>query len=164
MLLMGLLGAGLVTGASHLPLLAITLLLLCGSMVQRMTRVRRRFGGWQWLAALMLLVFQPEWSGLDAAAFGRLAVGCVLAAIGQVMVVTWSIMRLSRQIQCVVDAMNDADVLALLPTSAAEDARLWLAGDDRKQVELAQVIMLSVLHAALTSVPARKGERRALYG
>lgn len=163
-LLLGLVGAVLATGTSYLPILAITLLLLCGGMVQRMARSRRRFGGWQWVAGLMLLVFQPDWSGLDAAAFARIAAACVLAAVGQVAVVTWSIVRLSRQIQSVADAMSDAEILALLPAFAAEDARHWLAGDDRKQTELMQVVMLSVLHAALASVPAPSAARRALFG
>lgn len=162
--LLGLLAAVLATGASYLSILAIALLLLCGGMVQRMARSRRRFGGWQWVAGLMLLVFQPDWSGLDAAAFARLAAACVLVAVGQVAVVTWSIVRLSRQIQSVADAMCDADILALLPTFAAEDARHWLAGDDRKQSELAEVVILSVLHAALASVPAPSAVRRALFG
>lgn len=163
-LLLGLLAAVLATGASYLPILAIAVLLLCGGMVQRMARSRRRFGGWQWMAGLMLLVFQPDWSGLDAAAFARFAAACVLVAVGQVVVVTWGIVRLSRQIQSVADAMSDADILALLPAFAAEDARHWLAGDDRKQAELAQVVMLSVLHAALASVPAPSAVRRALFG
>ncbi|MNV12612.1 hypothetical protein D3C71_1032210 [compost metagenome] len=163
-LLLGLLAAVLATGASYLPILAIAVLLLCGGMVQRMARSRRRFGGWQWVAGLMLLVFQSDWSGLDAAAFARLAAACVLVAVGQVAVVTWSIVRLSRQIQSVTDAMSDAEILALLPAFAAEDARHWLAGDDRKQAELAQVVMLLVLHAALASVPAPSAMRRALFG
>lgn len=163
-LLLGLLAAVLATGASYLPILAIALLLLCDGMVQRMARSRRRFGGWQWVAGLMLLVFQPDWSGLDAAAFARLAAGCVLVAVGQVVVVTWGIVRLSRQIQSATDAMSDADILALLPAFAAEDARHWLAGDDRKQTELMRVVMLSVLHAALASVPAPSAARRALFG
>lgn len=163
-LLLGLLAAVLATGASYLSILAIAVLLLCGGMVQRMARSRRRFGGWQWVAGLMLLVFQPDWSGLDAAAFARLAAACVLVAVGQVAVVTWSIVRLSRQIQSMADTMSDAEILALLPAFAAEDARHWLAGDDRKQAELAQVVMLSVLHVALASVPAPSAVRRALFG
>ncbi len=162
-LLIGLPGAIVVAGASYyLPILAIALLLLCGGMVQRMAWSRRRFAGWQWLAALMLLVFQPEWSGLDVAPFARVAIGCVVLALGQVTVLTWRIVRLSRQIQRMAEAMSDAGILASLPAPAAEDARRWLAGDGRRQMELAQVVMLSVLHAALASVPAQRGAKRLL--
>ena len=63
------------------------------------------------------------------------------------------------------DELDDAAILAMLPPEAAEDARQWLGGDDRKAPELGEVVNLSVLYAALQSPGTRRSDlRRILMG
>ena len=61
----------------------------------------------------------------------------------------WQSRQMARQLQGAADSLDDAQLLALLPADAAQLAQRWRAGDDRHAPELAVVMHLAVMHAAL---------------
>ncbi|KAG0919897.1 hypothetical protein G6F32_015886 [Rhizopus arrhizus] len=61
----------------------------------------------------------------------------------------WQSRQVARQLQVAADALDDAQLLALLPPDAAQLAQRWRAGDERPAPELAVVMHLAVMHAAL---------------
>ncbi len=63
---------------------------------------------------------------------------------------------MARQLQGAADSLDDAQLLALLPADAAQLAQRWRAGDDRHAPELAVVMHLAVMHAALA--PRMRGQ------
>ena len=68
----------------------------------------------------------------------------------------WQSRQLARQLQASADALDDAQLLALLPVDAARLAQQWRAGDDRHAPELSVVMHLAVMHAALS--PRLRGQ------
>jgi len=152
-------------GRSHWPQLAPFVLLLCGVMVGRMRSVRRRWLGIYLSAVALLLLLQSPWSGLQPAGVQRVALMAMALALAQVLIYTVRLLRLARALQLQAGEMDDAAILALLPPDAVEAARQWLAGDDCRALELAEVVSLSVLYANLQS-PAvqRRRLRRVLPG
>lgn len=152
-------------GRSHWPQIAPLVLLLCGGLLGWVRQVRRRWLGVYLLAAVLLLLLQSPWSGIAAAGVERVAVVAMALGLAQLLVHTTRVLRFSRALQLQVDGLDDASILALLPPEAAEDARRWLGGDDRKAAELSEVVSLSVLYAALQSPGARlRDVRRMLTG
>lgn len=152
-------------GRSHWPQLAPLLLLLCGGLLGWVREVRRRWLGVYLLAAVLLLLLQSPWSGLAAAGVERVAAVAMAMGLAQLLVHTARVLRFSRALQLQVDALDDVAILALLPPEAAEDARRWQGGDDRKAAELSEVVSLTVLYAAL-QLPGtqRRDLRRILMG
>ena len=57
--------------------------------------------------------------------------------------------RLARRLQQAADALDEPQLLALLPEEATAIAAAWRAGDDSRGEELAVVMHLAVMHAAL---------------
>ena len=152
-------------GRSHWPQLAPLVLLLCGGLLGWVRQVRRRWLGVYLSAAVLLLLLQSPWSGLAPAGVERVAVVAMALGLSQLLLHTARVLRFSRALQLQVDGLDDAAILALLPPEAAEDARNWLGGDDRKAAELSDVVSLSVLYAALQSPGAKRRDlRRILMG
>jgi hypothetical protein len=69
----------------------------------------------------------------------------------------WQSRQMARQLQGAADALDDAQLLALLPADAANLAQQWRLGDDRYAPELAVVMHLAVMHAALSPRMRRQG-------
>ncbi len=69
----------------------------------------------------------------------------------------WQSRQVARQLQASADALDDAQLLALLPVDAARLAQQWRAGDDRHAPELSVVMHLAVMHAALAPRMRRQG-------
>jgi hypothetical protein len=152
-------------GRSYWPQLAPLVLLLCAGLLGWMQRVRQRWLGVYLVAIVLLLVLQSPWSGLAAAGVERAAVVAMALGLAQLLIHTARVMRFSRALQLQVDGLDDAAILALLPPEAAEEARRWLGGDDRRAVELSEVVSLSVLYAALQSPGVQRRDlRRILMG
>lgn len=152
-------------GRAHWPQLAPLVLLLCAAMMGRMRSVRRRWLGVYLSAVVLLLLLQLPWSGLQPAGVQRVALVAMALALAQVLIYTVRLLRLAQSLQLQADDLEDAAILALLPPPAAEDARQWLAGDERKTAELSEVVSLSVLYATLLSPGVqRRRLRRVLPG
>lgn len=152
-------------GRVHWPQLAPLVLLLCAAMMGRMRSVRRRWLGVYLSAVVLLLLLQLPWSGLRPAGVQRVALVAMALALAQVLIYTVRLLRLAQTLQLQADDLEDAAILALLPPQAAEDARQWLAGDERKTAELSEVVSLSVLYATLQSPGVqRRRLRRVLPG
>lgn len=158
----------LITGSSersYWPQLAPLVLLLCAGLLGWVRRVRQRWLGVYLVAIVLLLVLQSPWSGLAAAGVERTAVVAMALGLAQLLIHTARVLRFSRALQLQVDGLDDAAILALLPPEAAEEARQWLGGDDRKAAELSEVVSLSVLYAALQSPGVQRRDlRRILMG
>lgn len=152
-------------GRSHWLQLAPLVLLLCGGLLGWVRQVRRRWLGVYLLAAVLLLLLQSSWSGLAPAGVERVAIVAMALGLAQLLVHTVRVLRFSRALQLQVDGLDDAVILALLTPEAAEDARQWLAGDERKAAELSEVVSLSVLYASLQSPGTQRRDlRRILMG
>ncbi|WP_152984636.1 hypothetical protein [Stenotrophomonas terrae] len=152
-------------GRALWPQLAPLVLLLCAAMMGRMRSVRRRWLGVYLSVVVLLLLLQLPWSGLQPAGVQRVALVAMALALAQVLIYTVRLLRLAQTLQLQADDLEDAAILALLPPQAAEDARQWLAGDERKTAELSEVVSLSVLYATLQSPGVqRRRLRRVLPG
>ncbi|HEX7989659.1 MAG TPA: hypothetical protein VF513_05810 [Stenotrophomonas sp.] len=153
------------SGRSNWPQLAPLVLLLCAGLLGWVRRVRQRWLGVYLVAIVLLLVLQSSWSGLAAAGVERAAVVAMALGLAQLLIHAARVMRFSRALQLQVDGLDDAAILALLPPEAAEEARRWLGGDDRRAAELSEVVTLSVLYAALQAPGThRRHLRRILMG
>ncbi|KAG0944172.1 hypothetical protein G6F31_014627 [Rhizopus arrhizus] len=75
----------------------------------------------------------------------------------------WQSRQVARQLQVAADALDDAQLLALLPPDAAQLAQRWRAGDERHAPELAVVMHLAVMHAALPSMARLYSSDRAAW-
>ena len=152
-------------GRAHWPQLALLVLLLCAGVLGWVRRVRRRWLGIYLLAAVLLLLLQSPLSSLPATGVERVALVAMLLGLAQVSIHTARVLGFARALQLQADGLDDGAILALLPPEAAEDARQWLGGDDRKVAELGEVVSLSVLYAALQSSGAQRRDlRRILTG
>lgn len=152
-------------GQSYWPQLAPLVLLLCAGLLGWVRRVRQRWLGVYLVAVVLLLVLQSAWSGLAAAGVERVALVAMALGLAQLLIHTARVWRFSRALQLQVDGLDDAVILTVLPPEAAEEARQWLGGDDRKAVELSEVVSLSVLYAALQAPGTqRRHLRRILMG
>ena len=150
-------------GRGHWPQVAPLMLLFCAGMVGRMRSMRRRWLGIYLAAVTLLLLLQSPWSGLAPAGVERVALVAMAFALAQVLIYTVRLLQLAQELQLQANDLDDAAILALLPPEAAEDARRWLAGDDRKVAELRDVVSLSVLCATLRSPGTqRRRSRRAI--
>ena len=164
-LLMGVVLIAAWLGHGYWPQFAPLVLLLCGVLLGRVRQVRRRWLGAYLLAVVLLLLLQSPWSGLAPAGVERVAIVAMALGLAQLVVHTGRVLRFARALQSQVDELDDAAILAMLPPEAAEDARQWLGGDDRKAPELGEVVNLSVLYAALQSPGTRRSDlRRILMG
>ena len=106
------------------------------------------------LAVLAVMVWGPDVIALwfehgAAVALLTLASLSILTHVRR----SWA---LSQQLQHRADALDDQQLLALLPDDAAQLAKQWRAGDDRHAPELAVVMHLAVMHAALA--PRMRGQ------
>jgi len=165
LLLGGAVAGAVWAGRMHWPLLAPGLLVLCAVVLGWMQQVRRRWLGIYLVAALLLLVLQSPWSGLDPAGVERVALAAMALAVAQLLVHTVRVVQLSWALQAQVDAMDDTAILALLPGEAAGAARQWQQGDERRALELQDVVTLTLLYAVLKSPLAQRlWLRRVLLG
>ncbi|PZU23052.1 MAG: hypothetical protein DI584_15560 [Stenotrophomonas sp.] len=152
-------------GQSYWPQLAPLVLLLCAGLLGWVRRVRQRWLGVYLVAVVLLLVLQSAWSGLAAAGVERVALVAMALGLAQLLIHSSRVWRFSRALQLQVDGLDDAAILAVLPPEAAEEARQWLGGDNRKAAELSEVVSLSVLYAALQAPGTqRRHLRRILMG
>ncbi|WP_296246249.1 hypothetical protein [uncultured Stenotrophomonas sp.] len=152
-------------GQSYWPQLAPLVLLLCAGLLGWVRRVRQRWLGVYLAAVVLLLVLQSTWSGLTAAGVERVALVAMALGLAQLLIHSSRVWRFSRALQLQVDGLDDAAILAVLPPEAAEEARQWLGGDDRKAAELSEVVSLSVLYAVLQAPGTqRRHLRRILMG
>lgn len=137
------------TWLSELPATAAAALVASAVVVHWPQRGRTHWLGWRLpaLAVMAALLWGPE--VLSQWFEHGLAVALMSLASLSIGVHVWQSRQLARQLQGAADSLDDAQLLALLPADAARMAQRWRAGDDRHAPELAVVMHLAVMHAAL---------------
>ncbi len=145
------------TWLTELPATAAAALVASAVVVHWSQRGRFHWLGWRLpgLAVLAALLWGPE--VLSQWFEHGLAVVLMSLASLSIGVHVWQSLQVARQLQGAADALDDTQLLALLPADAAELARKWRAGDDRYAPELAVVMHLAVMHAALAPRMRRQG-------
>ncbi|GAB3045691.1 hypothetical protein GCM10027214_04420 [Stenotrophomonas tumulicola] len=135
----------------ELPATAAAALVASAVVVHWPRRKRPSLGYWRvmGLLVLALLAWAPEPDLLSHWFEHGLAVALLALAGGSALTHVLQARRLSRRLQHAADAMDDHSLLALLPGEAASLAQRWRAGDDSHANELAVVMHLAVMHAAL---------------
>lgn len=135
----------------ELPATAAAALLASAIVVHWPRRARPALGYWRGLglALLAALAWAPEPDSLSQWFEHGLAIALLALAGLSALAHVLQARRLSRRLQQAADAMDDSRLLALLPGEAATLARRWRAGDDSHADELAVVMHLAVMHAAL---------------
>ncbi|WP_343649518.1 hypothetical protein [Stenotrophomonas sp.] len=149
------------TWLSELPATAAAALVASAVVVHWPQRGRMHWLGWRLpaLAVLAALLWGPD---VLAQWFEHgLALTLMSLASLSMGVHVWQSRQTARQLQGAADALDDAQLLSLLPADAARLAQQWRAGDDRHAPELAVVMHLAVMHAALAP---RLGGRGMLAG
>ncbi|PJL10795.1 hypothetical protein B9Y66_17125 [Stenotrophomonas maltophilia] len=144
------------TWATELPATAAAALIASAVVVHWPRRGRFHWLGWRLpaLAVLAALLWGPD--VLSQWFEHGLALTLMSLASLSIGVHVWQSRQLARQLQASADAMDDAQLLALLPVDAARLAQQWRAGDDRHAPELSVVMHLAVMHAALS--PRLRGQ------
>ncbi|KAF1017550.1 MAG: hypothetical protein GAK31_00816 [Stenotrophomonas maltophilia] len=143
-----------------LPAIAATALLASAVVVHWPRRGQAQWLGWR-MAGLGVLAVAAWGPDVLAHWFEHGMALALLALAGtSVLAYVQQSRQMARQLQCAADAMDDAQLLALLPDDAAQLARQWRSGDDRHTAELKVVMHLAVMHAAL----APQCQRRMLAG
>lgn len=136
----------------ELPAMAAAALLASAVVAYWPQRRRPALGVWRLLglAGLAAVAWVPEPDGL--AEWFEHGLSLAIAALAGASICTHLVQarRLSRALQQAADGMDDQHLLALLPEEAAQAARQWRAGDDSRRQELAAVMHLAVMHAALS--------------
>lgn len=135
----------------ELPAMAAAALLASAVVVYWPRRQRPALGIWRLLGLVGLAVaaWVPEPDGLAQWFEHGLSLAMMGLAGASTLAHLVQARRLSRALQRAADAMDDQHLLALLPDEAAQAARQWRAGDDSRRQELAVVMHLAVMHAAL---------------
>lgn len=140
-----------VASLGTLPALAATAVVASAVVAQWPQRGTLWPGHWRvvGLAVLAMLAWAPEPDLLSywfehGVALVLLTLAAATAA-GHVL----QARRLARRLQQAADAMDEQRLLSLLPDEAASLALAWRAGDDSRGEELAVVMHLAVMHAAL---------------
>lgn len=135
----------------ELPASAAMALLASAVVVHWPRRKRPSLGYWRLLGLVLLglLAWAPEPDVLSQWFEHGLAIALLALAGVSVLTHVLQAHRLSRRLQHAADAMDDNRLLELLPGDAARLARSWTAGDDSHADELAVVMHLAVMHAAL---------------
>ena len=149
------------TWLSELPATAAAALVASAVVVHWPQRGRMHWLGWRLpaLAVLAALLWGPD---VLAQWFEHgLALTLMSLASLSMGVHVWQSRQTARQLQGAADALDDAQLMSLLPADAARLAQQWRAGDDRHAPELAVVMHLAVMHAALAP---RLGGRGMLAG
>ena len=136
----------------ELPLTAAAALVASAVVVHWPRRKRPSLGYWRLLGLLLLavLAWAPEPDILSQWFEHGLAIALLALAMVSALTHVLQARRLSRRLQQAADAMDDSRLLALLPGEAATLANRWRAGDDSHADELAVVMHLAVMHAALS--------------
>lgn len=136
----------------ELPVTAAAALLASAVVVHWPRRKRPELGYWRLLGLLLLavLAWAPEPDVLSQWFEHGLAIALLALATVSALTHVLQARRLSRRLQQAADAMDDSRLLALLPGEAATLAHHWRAGDDSHADELAVVMHLAVMHAALS--------------
>lgn len=144
------------TGLTALPATAAAALVASAVVVHWPRRTRIHWLGWR-LPALAVLAALP-WAPEVLSQWFEHGLALTLMSLASLSIGmhVWQSRQLARQLQDVADAMDDAQLLALLPADAAALARQWRAGDDRHAPELTVVMHLAVMHAALA--PRTRGQ------
>lgn len=144
------------TALTELPATAAAALVASAVVVHWSQRGRIHWLGWRLpgMAVLAALLWGPE--VLSQWFEHGLAVVLMSLASLSIGVHVWQSRQLARQLQGAADSLDDAQLLALLPADAAQMAQQWRAGDDRHAPELAVVMHLAVMHAALA--PRMRGQ------
>lgn len=138
------------TCLTELPATAAAALVASAVVVHWPHRDRAHWLGWR-LPALAVLAALPWGPDVLSQWFEHgLALTLMSLASLSIVVHLWQSRQLARQLQGAADALDDAQLLALLPADAAQLAQQWRAGDDRHAPELAVVMHLAVMHAALS--------------
>ncbi|MBH1664109.1 hypothetical protein I5U73_02945 [Stenotrophomonas maltophilia] len=136
------------TWLTELPATAAVALVASAVVVHWPQRGRTHWLGWRLpaLAVLAALLWGPD---VLAQWFEHgLALTLMTLASLSIGVHVWQSRQLARQLQGAADALDDTQLLALLPADAAQLAQQWRAGDDRHAPELAGVMHLAVMPAA----------------
>lgn len=143
-------------GLSELPAMAAVALVASAVVVHWPQRGRAPWLGWRLpaLAVLAALLWGPE--VLSQWFEHGLAFTLMSLASLSIAVHVWQSRQRARELQVAADALDEAQLLALLPADAAQLAQRWRAGDDRHAPELAVVMHLAVMHAALA--PQLRGQ------
>lgn len=154
-----LLAAMAVTFLVELPAVAACALVASAVVVHWPRRRRPSLGHWRLLGLglLAMAAWAPEPDLMSQWFEHGLSLGLLALAGVSVAAHVMQSRRLSRELQQAADAMDDQHLLTLLPHEAAQLARQWRAGDDSRHAELAVVMHLAVMHAAL----APRLQRRA---
>lgn len=136
----------------ELPVTAAVALVASAVVVHWPRRKRPALGYWRLLGLVLLavLAWAPEPDVLSQWFEHGLAIALLALATVSALTHVLQARRLSRRLQHAADAMDDNRLLALLPGEAATLAQRWRAGDDSHADELAVVMHLAVMHAALS--------------
>ncbi|MBA0265187.1 hypothetical protein D7T58_10860 [Stenotrophomonas maltophilia] len=139
------------------PATAAAALVSSAVVVHWPQRGRLHWLGWRLpaLAVLAALLWGPD--VLSQWFEHGLALTLMSLASLSIGVHVWQSRQVARQLQASADALDDAQLLALLPVDAARLAQQWRAGDDRHAPELSVVMHLAVMHAALAPRMRRQG-------
>ena len=150
--------AAIVTAAclTALPATAAVFLVASAVVVYWPRRDQALVPGWRMLALAVLAVM--VWGPDVIALWFEHGAAVALLTLASLSILThvrrsWA---LSQQLQHRADALDDQQLLALLQDDAAQLAKQWRAGDDRHAPELAVVMHLAVMHAALA--PRMRGQ------
>lgn len=140
-----------VAAMAELPAAAAAMLIASAVVVHWARRRRPSLGPWRaiGLAALAVLAWSPEPDLLAQTVEHGVALVLLALALASAISHVVQARRLSRRLQHEADALDEQRLLALLPDDAATLARRWKAGDDSHADELAVVMHLTVMHAAL---------------
>lgn len=162
-LLLGLLAAAGAGGGAILLLAALGIVLLCMRMAFRCGRFAPTLPRWAGAVAVLLLAL-PGWLWISLAQWqaALLCWSVIVVALSLLAVQLLRLQNFSRQLQRRVDDLDETALLALLPPLVAADARRWLDGEDGRHHELALVIPLAALHAALAQGNGGRTEARAV--
>ncbi len=138
------------SGAWLAPL-AVYSIVSSGACMHWSRRLRPGPPGWRTLAVLLILWWQAHPGPGYATVLLLVAIACAVQALLQVA----AAIRFAARLDRCARALDQGRLMRLLPAEARQDVHAWQAGDDSKTAQLALVVHLAVLHAALgKSAPA----------
>ncbi len=145
-----------------LPALAATAVIGSAVVVHWPRRGLLWPGHWRMLGLLVLGVaaWVPEPDVLSDWFEHGLSVALLSLSAVSVLAYVLQARRLAVRLQAAADTMDEQRLLQLLPEEAAAHALRWRDGDDSRAQELAVVMHLAVMHAALAPQVRRAGRQR----
>lgn len=154
-LMLGALAATIVAmGVARVPMavLAIVLLAWSGLLSSWPRRRQPLWPGWR-TAALILAVLLERGeiaTGMFVCQAAVIAAG--ILATRHLVGVVWDLHQQARRMDRVAAALQDEQLLALMPPPARLSARRWQAGDDRVLLQVRAVVRLAALWLVTTCI------------